>query len=49
MLNILRAVYYGDNFAHGTNRFTDPHSLGNVIEVALPRIPVTPDLNSRPC
>ena len=31
--------------AHGTNRFTHPHTLDNVIEVALRRIPIAPDLN----
>ena len=41
----MRAIYDGNNFVHGTNRFTHPHTLGNVIEVALRRIPITPNLN----
>jgi hypothetical protein len=42
---LLGAIHNGDDFAHGTNRFSNPHTLGNVIEVALRRIPITPDLN----
>jgi hypothetical protein len=45
ILYILRTIHDGNNFAHGTNRLTDPHTLGNVIEVALRRIPIAPDLN----
>ena len=45
ILYILRAIHDGNDFAHGTNRLADTHSLGNIIEVALRRIPITPDLN----
>src|SRR5713101_9312619 len=42
---ILRTIYDGNDFAHGADRFTHPHTLGNILEVALRRIPITPDLN----
>src|SRR6266852_2411430 len=45
IFNILRTIHDGDSLAHGTNCLTDSHTLGNVLEVALRRIPITPDLN----
>jgi len=42
---ILRAIDDGNHFPLGTEGLTDTHSLSNVIEVALRRIPITPDLN----
>jgi hypothetical protein len=42
---ILWTIYDGNNFSFRAEGLTDTHSLGNVIEIAFRRIPVTPDLN----
>jgi hypothetical protein len=42
---ILRTIYDSDNISLRANGLTDTHSLGDVIEVALRRIPIAPDLN----
>src|ERR1700730_1674756 len=42
---ILRTIHHGHDLAQGANRFTHPHTLGNILEVALRRIPITPDLH----
>src|ERR1700737_5430978 len=46
IFNVSWAIHDGNNFALGTDRFTDTHTLGNVIEVAFRRVPITPDFKS---
>ena len=45
IFNVLRAIYDGNNFAHGADGLADTHALGNFFEVALRRIPIAPDFD----
>jgi hypothetical protein len=47
ILYILRTIHDGNDLARGTNRFTHPYTLDNILEVALRRIPITPDLEAK--
>ncbi len=42
-----RAIYDGNHFALGTNGLLGADVLRNLFEVALPGIPITPDLNPK--